>query len=139
MFSSEVPKDVVAVIPVTPVNRLVRNVNQPASGALTVFTTDSFRDTYVTDIFVGLIKDAACDTADGQFVITAVIDGNTVSLVQLPLLTLTAQNQNVHISLKYPIKLDRNTSVFIANSAFAAGKMRRTATVYGYTEEVQAS
>lgn len=130
--------DMVAVIPILPTCRIVKNGNTSSSGGLTVYTTPTERDFYLTGIIFSMAKDSTCDVATGTVAINVVIDGTAVALAPIAVITLTAQAQIASLSLPVPIKIDRGTPIS-GSVTFTAGVMRRTCTLIGYTQETTAT
>lgn len=128
---------VVAVLPIHPVQRIVKIANRSSTGTTTLYTTPADKDFYLTSVFLNVTKDATCDVSntDGP-IIRAVIDGVTTTIIQVSVLTLTAQNYGQVISLPHPIKLDRNSAVTLAGATFSAGALSKAGGIFGYTEEV---
>lgn len=130
------------VVPVMEVNpKLLRrtnviiNNNNSSTGSATIKVLPTGMNFYITAISLQVIKDAANDVADGQVTITAPIDGLSSTLINLPVLTLTAQNIGAIISFTYPIRLDAGGTISLVSNAFAAGKMRRIIQIFGYYDE----
>ncbi len=102
-----------------------------ATGTLTILTTSPDKDTYITNIQVGLAKDVACDIATGSMNLTGTKDGGSIVLARIPLITLTAQNNNHSVTFAKPIKLDRSTTITLGGT-YAAGVCVRTACINGF-------
>jgi len=102
------------------------------TGNAAIYTTPLDKDTYITSITVGYIKDATCDTAtsisNGVF---TVIDGLTTYIVPVPCLTLTAQSYNFNVVFPYPMKIDRGVAVVFSGS-YTAGSCARVANITGF-------
>jgi hypothetical protein len=136
---SELADKVIAVMEVNP--KLLRNIEILASaattgtGASTIMTTPRDKDIYVTEITLGIIKDVLCDVATGTYAINTTINGVSRPLVNTPILTLTAQNQNLVISFSRPIKLDRNVTIALASASSTAGIFNRSTIIFGYYVE----
>ena len=98
----------------------------------TMITTATNVDTYITGATLSVIKDVT-STSIASY-INLVIDGTVaaVSLLSLPGITLTVQNQTASISLNNPIKLSRGSIVSVNNNT-AVANIATTATIYGYT------
>lgn len=128
----------VAVIPVTPVSRIIRAAGSSTSGSITALTTPADKDFYLTGCTLSMIKDATCDMATGAIALAVTVDGVAQNPAAIAILTLTAQSQTVNVTFNPPIKVDRNTALSMGAS-YTAGTMRRFLGVYGYTEETTAS
>jgi hypothetical protein len=104
------------------------------TGAITINTAvvNTNSETWITGIGLGVVKDATCDIADGRINVTVnTIDGISRTIISIPVLTLTAQSENVFYSLPYPIRLQNNTAITTTNS-FTVGKLNRSFVVFGY-------
>lgn len=138
--SDTIPKFVAAVIqPVFEVKRRIANIvrtsNATTTATVTIFTTPSDRDFYLTGISFNIIKDATCDLATGRINISVTVEGTGQTALSLGTITLTAQNISEAVTLNPPLKLDRNTAVAISSASFTVGVLNRTASIVGYNEE----
>lgn len=129
---------VVPILDVTPRKHRVLDICQTAtrttSGSTNLFTSSTSYDTFLVSCSLAMIKDATCDDASGAAAtITAVVNAVTVSLLNIPGITLTACNESISISFPFPLKIDRGTSVSIGGGGYTVGTKIRTATVQGYT------
>lgn len=98
--------------------------NSTSAGAATAFTASASQDTYLTSVTLSLVKDATCDAATGSVSANITVNGSSVSVVSISHLTLNALDQTVVLSLPYPIKMDRSTTVRATNPTFTAGACR---------------
>lgn len=137
---SELAKQVVPIIDCTPKNNRItifcKGGSKETTGASTLFTTPSGKNTYLTAATLTYSKDATCDMALGYVALGVTIDG----VVTYPLListnTLTAQSGQLCMQFKDPLKLDSGTNVSItASGAYTAGTMARSAVIYGFYTE----
>lgn len=136
-FLSDEVQGPVAVIPINPIINIVRAASATTTSSGTIFTTPTDKDFYLTGVQFGFVKDAACDAANTTTpAVLITIDGVSVTVVRLPTITLTAQNQSVFVSLPTPIKIDRGTTISIQSTSYTVGVFNRNAVIYGYTEEV---
>lgn len=90
-------------------------------------------EVYLTSISLGMIKDVACDIATGTVradVVPAKY-GVSKTLLSIPVITLTAQNNFITLSLPYPLKIKSGTNVTISGS-YTAGVMSRTVSGTGF-------
>lgn len=118
------------------ISSVLGNTAKSTTGSTTLHTTSSTLDTYVTGLTFGLTINATNDIATGRVSITGVINGTTVHIASIPVLTLTAQNTVYSMSFPIPLKLDRNSAVTLgANWTFSAGAGTVIGTLIGYTEE----
>ena len=104
------------------------NANPVSTGAVTIYTTVAGEDVYISGIQLGFVQNVTSSAATGQISVTAVIDGTTVPLVSIPVLTLTAMSENTYVQFANPIKVDVATAIVLTGT-FAAGAMSRNATV----------
>jgi hypothetical protein len=100
----------------------------------TIFTTATDKDTYVTNLTLGVIKDVTSTSAFSRLLAT--VGGVVQALARIPSQTLTPQSEIVSINFNYPLKLDRGTSIQITNSTDVAN-ISCSATIAGYLEEVK--
>lgn len=114
----------------------IETASASASGTNTViFTTPSDRDFYLTSAGMSFIKDAACDTANGVFTLKVYVNGAQKNLLNLPILTLTAQSMETSQSFNIPVKLDRSTTVTLNYATHTAGNYLRQGRVSGIVED----
>lgn len=111
---------------------IVRTGVRATTGTSTVYTTPTDKDFYVTAIALGLTKDVTCDAATGRLQLSATIDGSAQVLISIPFLTLTVMDENVSLTLPFPVKIDRNTNI-THSLTFTAGAASFTGTVIGFT------
>jgi len=106
-----------------------------ATGTMTVTmpTIDARSEIYITNINFSYAKDATCDIATGslQANLTTALQGIVKIIGQLALITLTAQQDSINISLPYPIKVKPNTNVTLGGT-FSLGVMVRNMSVTGF-------
>jgi len=95
-----------------------------STGSSTIMNANPNQDVYIQSITYCIIKDAACDKADGSTSLTFVQNGATM-FVSIPVIALTAQSQSINITFPNPIKIDRNSAINFGNDSFAAGKFIR--------------
>lgn len=131
----EVANVIQPVVNLQRVTHIMDATSKSTSGGTDYFTAPTDKDFYVTELSLGMIKDATCDASNGSATIKLTVDGNAETIIALPILTLTAQEQHVHVSLCTPIKIDRGSDVRMETVTYSAGSMTRTASVAGYTVE----
>jgi hypothetical protein len=128
--------NVVPVMDMTPRFHKFANVlgsaGQIVTGSLSAFTSHATYETYVTGLCANYSKDATCDIATGSISVIAVIDGVSKQLARFSVVTLTAERENINITFRPAIKIDKNAAVLI-NGTYSLGLMSRNLTVYGYT------
>jgi len=126
------------VVPVMEVNPkllkitgVVKNASISNATGGTIYTLPTDKDFYLTDCALSVIKDATSTSVGSD--LTAVMDGQTIYLLSVPGITLTAQNQTVTLSLKNPLKLDRG-SLIRATASTNVANIKYSGTIYGYLE-----
>lgn len=102
-----------------------------STGSITVYTTPTDRDYYLTSVSLGFIKSAACDVTNGALSLLVYVNSRQSAIIRIPVLTLTAQNGYIALSFPHPIKVDRGTSITILGT-FTVGDYLRTATITGF-------
>ena len=130
-----------AVVPTMEVNpKLMRVANvvdgtgESTSGTITLYTSPEDRDFYLTNAIISFSKDATCDVSTGSLQLKGYMNGVNIRLAELALLTLTAERDSLSVVFPTPLKLDRGSSISIA-ATFAAGVMRKSGNIIGYTVE----
>ena len=135
---SEIGNTVVPVMEVNPRAlakvKIGKGVLSGATGATTstIYTVPTGKKLYITNASLGVIKDAACDVASGTYGIVCNIDGQSIGILRIPLLTLTAQNSLQEASFPFPIEVDEGTMIVASAFAFTAGNSYRYASFLGY-------
>jgi len=119
---------------------VVRGSDRQTSGALTVFTTPTDRDFYLTHCHLSQVKDATHDGATGTLIIRTTIAGVLRVLLSLPILVTTAQDNSQSVHFDPPVLIDRGAAILTAGSGstFTAGTQSTTADVVGYTTDTNA-
>lgn len=112
----------------------VRGNRSVTSGTLSIMTTPTDREFYLTSIGVSYVKDATCDAVTGRFDVFVVIDGATQVLHAFPVLTTTAQSDSWFLSFPFPMKIDKGTGITMSGS-FTAGNLIRTGEAIGFFVE----
>jgi hypothetical protein len=103
-----------------------------STGVATLYTTPTTKNFYLTNVNLGFIKDAACDVASGSLHLDSSVSGSTVRILQLPILTLTAQSENRSIILTPPLKIDRGATITKSSFTFAAGSGITSCEIVGF-------
>jgi hypothetical protein len=135
-----------SIVPVVEVNpKLTKPVmfasiaQTTTAGVQILITANPNQDIYITGLTLTLMKDAANDAASSvnRAAIRLTINGSVIDAVRLPFLTSTAMYETIAVTLTHPIKIDRNTNVFVGNSGltWAAGNLNLTGTAYYYLDE----
>ena len=116
---------------------IVKSGAKTTTGGFTLLATPLNQDVFLKTISFGMVKDVTCDVAINLAGVSAVIDGVTTNLLSVPMLTLTAQDQNKTINFgPAGIKIDRNSNILIISNTYAAGLMNRTAEISYFLDEV---
>lgn len=123
IIPSQIAEKVVPVMEVNP--KLLRVDNIIKQGGFTndtagvIYTTPSGnQDFYLTSVALSVIKDATSTSTLSR--IRVIVDGVTTYLIPIAHITLTAQNFSYSLTLKNPIKIDRNTSISVITAANVA-------------------
>jgi len=132
-LSDEVLPNIVPVLIIAPYANIVRNNGATSSGTITIFTTPSDRDFYLTGYNITMAKDATSDL--NVFELSATVGGSARSFTALALVSLTAQTFSVAQELAPPVKIDRNTGINLLG-AFTVGACSRQGCIYGFTRDV---
>lgn len=106
--------------------------NSSATGSVTVYTTPSDRDFYLTGIQYSMIKDATCDAATGTIQVGGTVNGQSVAFLRKAIITLTAQSADITREFTRPILIDRGTAISMT-ATFTAGAMSRGCCITGFT------
>lgn len=137
-FPQNLSSTVQGVIDMTPSfhKRIVpyASLSRTTSGAQTIATTSSTKNTYITSLSLGVAKDSACDVAIGAVVVTCNVGGAAKVLAAVPIVTLTAQTANIYYKFDKPILLDKGAAIAFGTSTYTAGTMCRNCTLFGYEE-----
>lgn len=101
--------------------------------AITFPTIGANQEIYLTSLDLGIAKDATCDVATGSTAAKITPDASNISttILQIPIITLTAQNWVSHIDLSYPLKLKPNVAGTIAGT-FTVGTFCRSFSATGF-------
>lgn len=130
---------IVAVVPIRPITRIMKDTRAVTSGSNTTYTTPTDKDFFLDMLSLTVIKDAACDIATGRIAVTVTpMDGTSREILSIPVITLTAQEINIVLPFPNPVLLARGSTIALSGT-YAAGVMLRTLHVYGYTEETTRS
>lgn len=127
----------IATIEIRPVARVLADANKTTSGSGNIGSAmPSDKDTYVTAVYFGFIKDATCDASTSRTSVQVNIGGATQNLISLPTLTTTAQADDQVVHFNPPVKIDRGATFAFSGTTYTVGNMSRVAVVWGYNEEV---
>ena len=112
-------------------NIIAENSASNATSA-TIYTTNNNPSTqqfYLTSVTLSMIKDATSTSVESDVNIT--MGGVVYSILTIPSLTLTAQNQSIFQSFKQPLPIDANTAITVTNSTNNAN-IKANGTITGY-------
>lgn len=116
---------------------IVRTVNaNTTAGTTTLMAADSNRDFYVTGARISYAQTATADVSTANVAISITQDGTGRNLVVVPVITLTATSLTSEVNFGVPIKIDRGTAINFTTSAYTAGTVLRSFSVYGYYVEI---
>jgi hypothetical protein len=113
---------------------VVKDGGNAVTGAVTVFTTPTDRDFFLTSIFIIGHCDVTCDGTAYTLDVT-LESGEEVNLIRMNKLTLTAFENSVGMNYTNPIKLKPGTDIMITG-AFAAGNSKKSGSITGYTVDI---
>jgi hypothetical protein len=116
-------------------SRLI-NAARGTTGTISIMTTPTEQQFYLRRISMCIVKDATCDIPLGIVACSSVINGVTTSLAQIPVLTLTAQEQNIVVPFNN-VKLDKSAVIQVTSGAYSVGSMHRTIEIEYMIDEVQ--
>jgi hypothetical protein len=108
-----------------------------SSGAATTgggnsFAVSTTKDAYLTLICWDLVKNAACDQASGDYVLTVTSNGLTVEIPLCSHTVSTAMNESGSICFNPPLKIDKGTICYTMSRSFTAGELRNKIIAVGY-------
>lgn len=128
------------VVPVMETNpKLLRRTNyfkvtsSNATGSLTIATSPTDKELYITSVFLNCVKDAASDCVATGIAITNELGENSFLLYK-KFLTLTAADYSQTLTLLNPFKVKAGTGITIEGS-FTVGNTTRAGGIIGYTVE----
>lgn len=119
------------VMPISPFANIVRNVVSTTTGG-TIYTTPADKDFYLTSVFLSYSKDNV-NTAT-EIAIVCTILGVQRYIMDFAVIATTAQSDSNAIVFNVPLKIDRNTAIFL-NSTNATAAFRMAGLITGYTVE----
>jgi len=124
------------IVPVVDVgftrSNFCKYASNTATANLTIFTSSTIKDTYITAIHLALQKDVTCDMT--SFYLDFYPENSPIQFIILPINTLTASSFSIDISFPYPFKIAKNTVMRIV-APFGAGTATKTATIWGFEVE----
>lgn len=135
---NEFADKIVPVVDINPKHSRIINLSQSivvtaTGGSTTALSARTDVDQYITSVWLGVSKNAACDVATGSYLMSATINGQAKNLFSIPLMTLQASDIIQVLAFPIPVKIDRGTAVSVTALGFAAGSLSRVAGVNGFT------
>ena len=131
-YIDEINPSIQPIIAVPIYTNVVKSNTLSNATSLTLYTTPTDKDFFLTALQLSFIKDASATAT--QMGVTVVIDGVTTTLVRAVGLTTTAQSGNLAQTLPFPIKLDRGSIISIVNNTGVAN-VTTWVNIMGYTQE----
>lgn len=100
---------------------------------LTLPTVSAGSEIYITALTFNMVKDATCDIATGRLGLNGTPDASnvSVSLLSIPVITLTADSVHLTMPLTYPLKMKPGTTLTITTT-YTVGVMSRFCSVMGF-------
>jgi len=136
---SKLANSIVPVININPKQLRIANISafaaSNASGAITIYSVPTTQDFYLTGIQYTLAKDVTCDMATGQAAVTIAINGKASRIIDVGIITLTAQQYSISREFNPPIKIDKGYVMATTTNAYTAGTCSRTINILGYSVE----
>ena len=132
-----------SVIPVIDVNpKKTKSINIAKRGsvntsgaAVTLYTTPTDRDFFLTNVIIAFSSDVGCD-ATGSFDLVLYPADNPSINFQVPRATLTAVTNSLDMNFQqHPIRLARGSTIILTNPGYTAGIFRTNALIMGYVIE----
>jgi hypothetical protein len=125
-----------AIALVYPVNAkytdVVKRTSTTLTANITVYTTPSDKDFYLTFLQLAITKDVVSDLIS-CFMQTTIL-GSATTIGQISLQTLTATSDTLVMTFPHPIKIDRNAAIILAGT-FAAGTCTKFISIGGFILE----
>lgn len=126
------------VVPVMEVNpKLLRrcnvakfaNVTNATSG--TIYTTPSDRDFYLVGCTLATIADVTATSTYSA--LKVVIEGVSINILQIPRITLTVSSGTLSLTLPFPLKIDRASSIQVLHTTNVANVVT-SGSIAGYLD-----
>lgn len=132
-------REVILVANVNPkdyrLTNLVEASQSNTSGSHTIYTTSATKKTFITSVMLSFIKDATCDVPDNIVYISFKQGSAEKRILEVPILTLTAQNVSVVLQLKQPLLIDQNTTIRFEANGHTVGKFYKAGSLTGFEVE----
>lgn len=114
------------------VANIVRSNSNAVTGSLTVYTTPTDQDFFLTAATVGHFENNLSNNILTS--LNVVINGATRQVLEIAKPGGFQVDQNIALTFDTPIKIDRGTNITVSNS-FGAGAATKFATLIGYTSD----
>jgi len=138
VIPTEIKNDVQLTLETNPALYRRANFSRSASGvnsiATAIYTLPDDKDFYLTNIWLGVIKDALATSTVSA--ITGVLwgDSTAYALISIPGITLTAQSNTLSQSFAFPLLMARG-SQFIITCTTNVGNIKASGGIIGYFAE----
>lgn len=127
---------VVPVIDVNPKHARITNIakctTQTAYGDVTLYTTPTNKDFFLTGFTINYQKDVVSDNAALDLYVT--IGGAVTKIFGFKPITLTVGQESATYTFLNPMKLDKGTTITFTGAG-TVGVLGRGASIYGYLVE----
>jgi hypothetical protein len=130
------------VVPVMEVNpKLLRRIDfisqgtKSGNGSGIVFTSDSKKRTFITNLIWSFVSDAVCENT--FFGINFAIKGGILAdRIVIPKLTLTSINNCIPLNFNFPLEIEPGSAIYLTNDTATLGTAISRLTIMGYTENL---
>jgi len=113
------------------------HTNSTTTGTITVHTTPTDKDFYLTSIEMSYATDVSCDMASAQNGVVVIVQGASRVALSFSNIALTVQQSDRTITFPTPILLDRGSGITLTGT-FTAGVCIRGVSISGYTVDTLA-
>lgn len=122
---------ILIINPLERTNPVHASGNASTTGTVTIFTTPSSRDFYITSIALAFTADATSDST--SVLVSGQIHGQAATtLLVLRKAATVANNQSLSVSFPVPLRMERGTTI-TTTSAFTVGAQTSTTSISGFT------
>jgi len=125
-----IKEEITPVLELHKFSNILKQTSNSATANITVYTTPSDKDFYLTSASIEITKNAACDNTEGRLLVW--VDNENLSVLKVLSQTLTAGSDHNNIVFPYPLKIDRGRSIQMVG-AFGAGALTKSCTITGFT------
>jgi hypothetical protein len=136
LLPREIAKQIQLTYNVNPLrpSTILRSTALTSTGVGTIFTTPSDRDFFLTAATMSIQCDSTATTT--AYSMKMFVEGVSKALISISKITLTTTSKELAICLKFPLKLDRGTTITL-NQTFGAGVSVMSGTITGYVTDPQ--